>query len=141
MASIHNDIRAALETKLAATSGLPTSIAYENVSFEPTTGVSYIKPKYIPTIRQPAVRGLNPQQRYQGLFKVTIYTPEGNGPATADAFANTIIEAFEATTDIPYTPSGGTTINVSIDYAERQQGFLDSPWYYIPINIGWYTYK
>ena len=141
MASIHNDIRAALETKLAATSGLPTSIAYENVSFEPTTGVSYIQPKYIPTTRQPAVRGLNPQQRYQGLFRINVYTPEGNGPATADAFANTIIEAFEATTDIPYTPSGGTTINVSIDYAERQQGFLDSPWYYIPINIGWYTYK
>jgi hypothetical protein len=141
MASIHNDIRAALEGKLAATSNLPTSIAYENVPFEPTTGTSYLQTSYIPTSRRPSVRGLNPQQRYQGIFSVTVYAPEGNGPATADAFANTIIEAFEATTDIPYTPSGGTTINVSIDYAERQQGFLDSPWYFIPIDIGWYTYK
>jgi len=35
MASIQNDIRAALESHLAATSGLP-SISYENVAFEPT---------------------------------------------------------------------------------------------------------
>ena len=27
------------------------------------------------------------------------------------------------------------------DYAERQQGFLDAPWYYVPINIGWYVYN
>ena len=62
MASIHDDIRAALEIKLAATSNIPTQIAYENVSFEPTTGTSYIKTNFIPTSRRPAVRGLNPQQ-------------------------------------------------------------------------------
>ena len=33
--SIYNDIRAALESHLANTAGLPTGIAYENVSFEP----------------------------------------------------------------------------------------------------------
>ena len=40
MASIYNDIRAALENKLANTANLPTGIAYENVSFSPTTGTS-----------------------------------------------------------------------------------------------------
>ena len=35
MASIYNDIRAALETHLSNVSGIP-SVAYENVSFEPT---------------------------------------------------------------------------------------------------------
>lgn len=140
MASIHNDIRAALESHLSNISGLP-DIAYENVSFDPTTGTSYVKCQYVPTLRRPAVRGLNPQQRYQGIFAVTVYAPEGNGPATADATANTIIEAFEATTDISFTNASSETITLSIDYAERQQGFVDSPWYYIPIDIGWYIYK
>jgi len=139
MASIYNDIRAALENKLATTSNLPLGIAYENVSFSPTTGTDYLQTFFIPTSRRPAVRGLNPQQRYQGIFSVNIYTPEGNGPAAADALANTVLEAFEATTKISY--SGDETITVSIDYAERQQGFLDAPWYYVPINIGWYVYN
>lgn len=136
MASIHDDIRAALEIKLAATSNIPTHIAYENVSFEPTTGTSYIKTNFIPTSRRPAVRGLNPQQRYEGVFRLQVYCPEGNGPATADAFANTLIEAFEATTHITHN-----SITVSVDYAERRQGFLDAPWYYVPVSIGWYCYN
>jgi hypothetical protein len=119
MASIYNDIRAALENKLANTSNLPAGIAYENVSFSPTTGTSYLQTNFLPTLRRPAVRGLNPQQRYDGVFVVTAYTP--------------------ATTKISY--SGDETITVSIDYAERQQGFLDAPWYYVPINIGWYVYN
>jgi hypothetical protein len=83
----------------------------------------------------------NPQQRYQGLYAVTPHTPEKLGPSVADDLSNDIIESFEATTDISFTNSSNETIIVSIDYAERQQGFLDSPWYYVPINIGWYIYK
>ena len=140
MASIHNDIRAALETELSTVPGLP-NIAYENVTFSPVTGQSFMSCKYIPTLRRPAVRGLNPQQRYDGVFAVIAHAPEGNGPAVADDLANKVTEAFEATTKIQYTNTDLETITVSIDYAERQQGFVDSPWYYIPINIGWYIYK
>ena len=140
MASIQNDIRAALESHLAATSGLPY-IAYENVAFEPTTGTSFLKVQYLPTVTRPAVRGLNPQLRYQGVFSVTVFAPEGQGPATADDYANKVIDAFAATTDISFTNGDAETIIVSIDYAERQQGMIDSPWYFVPINIGWYIYK
>ena len=140
MASIHNDIRAALETHISTTANLPT-IAYENVVFEPTTGTSFLRVQYLPTVTRPAVRGLNPQLRYQGVFAVTVFTPEGNGPSTADDYVNKVINAFQATTDISFTNSQSQTIKVSIDYAERQQGLIDSPWYYVPINIGWYIYK
>ena len=140
MASIHNDIRAALETHISTTANLPT-IAYENVVFEPTTGTSFIRVQYLPTVTRPAVRGLNPQLRYQGVFAVTVFTPEGNGPSTADDYVNKVINAFQATTDISFTNSQSQTIKVSIDYAERQQGLIDSPWYHVPINIGWYIYK
>lgn len=140
MASIHNDIRAALETHISNTANLP-DIAYENVAFEPTTGTSFIRVMYLPTVTRPAVRGLNPQLRYQGVFAVTVFTPEGNGPSTADGYVNKVIDAFQATTDISFTNAQSETIKLSIDYAERQQGLIDSPWYYVPINIGWYIYK
>jgi|TARA_Y100000385_G_C12880012_1_gene545358 hypothetical protein len=162
MASIQNHIRAALESKLAATSGIPSGIAFENIPFSPTTGTSYFQTNYLPTLRRPAVRGLNPQQRYDGVFVITAYTPEGYGPKAADDYSDLIATAFEATTHIYYSHSedrllteaeafitledGGrilvdNAIDVSIDYAERQQGFLDAPWYYVPTNIGWYVYN
>ena len=141
MASIYNDIRAALETRLSNISNIP-SIAYENIPFTPVVGTSYVQSKFIPTLRRSAVMGSpSPQQRYQGLYAVTPHTPEKLGPSVADDLSNDIIESFEATTDISFTNSSNETIIVSIDYAERQQGFLDSPWYYVPINIGWYIYK
>ena len=54
---------------------------------------------------------------------------------------NKVIDAFQATTDISFTNAQSETIKLSIDYAERRQGLIDSPWYYVPINIGWYIYK
>jgi hypothetical protein len=138
MASIYDSIRAALEVKLSNVAGIPT-IAYENVSFSPVTGQAFVQPRLIPVTRRPAVRGPNPQQRYDGVFRVFCYVPEGQGPAAADDLANKVIEAFDATTDISFT-SGDTTVIVSVDYAERDNGFVDSPWYYVAVNIGWYIY-
>lgn len=134
MASIYDDIRAALETKLNSVSGVP-SISWENLQFSPTTGQSYVKPRLLPTRREPAVRGLNPQMYYQGVFRVECYVPEGNGPAAGDDLADKIIDAFEAATDVSY---GGTI--VSIRYAERESADIDGPFYMIPVNIGWYIY-
>jgi hypothetical protein len=102
-----------LESKLANIAGIPP-IAFDNVPYDPTTGTSFIKSMYIPVTRVPAVRGLNPSQRYGGIYSVTVYCPEGNGPATADGIANTVIENFEAATDVSLN-----NFNVSIDYAER----------------------
>lgn len=140
MASIHKDIRAALESHLNNTANLP-AIAYENVAFTPVVGTSFIKSQYVPTSTKPAVRGLNPQLRYQGIYSVTVFAPEGAGPNEAEGYINTIIESFEATTDITFTNGDGDTFKVSIDYSERQQGMIDSPWYFTPINIGWFIYN
>ncbi len=135
MASVYDNIRAALEVKLEGIAGIP-SIAWENVSFTRTTGESYVQPRLVPTVREPAHRGLNPQMYYQGLFRVDCYVPEGAGPKAADDLANLIIENFEATTDLS---SGGT--NVSIRYAEREQGISDGAFFMVPVNVGFYTYS
>jgi len=135
MASIYDDIRAALETNLSSVSGLP-SVGWENVQFSPTTGTPYVKPRLIPTRREPAVRGTNPQMFYQGIYRVECYVPEDQGPSAGDELADKIIDAFEAATDVSYS---GTI--VSIRYAEREMADIDGPFYMIPVNIGWYIYK
>ena len=161
MASIYDNIRAALEIKLSTISGVP-SIGWENLQFSPTTGQPYVKPRFLPTRREPAVRGLNPQMYYQGIFRVECYVPEGDGPAAGDALANQIIEALDATSSIYYdnvtdsllteaeaflTLESGKRIlldnvtYVSIRYAERESAEIDGPFYMIPVNIGWYIYS
>ena len=135
MASIYDDIRSALEVKLASITDVP-SIGWENLQFSPTTGQPYLKPRLIPTRREPAVRGVDPQMYYQGIFRIECYVPEGSGPSAGDDLADKIMEAFEATTDV----SQAGTI-VSIRYAEREQADIDGPFYMIPVNIGWYNYR
>jgi hypothetical protein len=139
MSDINRKIRAALETHLSTISGLP-DIAYENVPYEPTTGQSFIRVAYMPTVRRPAVRGLNPQQEYRGLFALNVYAPEGSGPAVCEDIVEKLLEGFEATTDITYN-DGSDDYAVCIDYAERSIGITDAPWYLIPVNIGWFIYN
>lgn len=139
MASIYDDIRGALEKTLADTSGLPTDIAWENVNFVPTTGTAYMQTQLVPTTRTPAVRGLNPQMRYDGFFNIFIHVPEGGGPFLADDYADLVIDAFEATTDISF--AGDTSIILSIDYAQRRLGIHETPFYYTQVEVAWYIYK
>ena len=156
-----NDIRACLDTHLTNTVGIPT-VARQNVPFEPTTGTAFIKADLIPTSRRPAVRGLNPQQRYDGLYSLLICTPEGLGSGAGYDIADILLERFNATTDITYTNPFdgilqentddllkednfrlllGTPTIVSIDYSEVRTSFLDSPFYCTPLTVAWYCYN
>jgi len=135
MSIIYQDIRRGLEQKLSQVSGIP-DIAYENVNYDPTTGTSWVRPMLVPVSRRPATRGTNPQQLYRGIFRVDCFIAEGRGPNLGDQLANSIIEDFEATTDITFNSK-----KISIDYAERGEGRISSPWYFIPVNIGWYIYN
>lgn len=132
--TIINDIRACLDTHLSGTVGIPT-IARQNVPFEPTTGTSYVKADMIPTSRRPAVRGLNPQQRYDGLYSILICTPEGLGPGAGYDIADLLLDRFNATTDI-----SNAGLIISVDYSEVRTSFLDSPFYCTPITVAWYCY-
>jgi len=138
VASVYDDIRAALEYHLSTMADVP-EISYENVSYDPPQGADWLKCQLIPTSRKPAVRGLNPQMRYQGLFTIFCYTPEGIGPSRADDLADKVVDHFEATTDVTH-PSIPAII-ISVDYAEREQGQNKQPYYYTVVNIGWYFYK
>lgn len=147
--SIYNDIRASLEDFLADTPGIP-AIAPQNVLFDTTNGTSFIKTTLVPTLRRPAVRGLNPQLRYDGLFSILICTPQGNGAGAGYDLADTILDRFAPVTDIAYTSHPGhvvghsgptSTLVVSIEYSEVGTSYLDPPFYCTPVTVAWYTYK
>lgn len=140
MASIYKDIRAAFETELAGVTGIP-AISYENLKYDRSVGTQFVEAQLIPTERKPAVRGLNPQHRYEGIFRVVCYVPEGEGPGAADTLSDLVLDAFPAATDISYTNADLTTYNVSLDYSEREAGGLEGSFYYVPVNIGFYIYN
>ena len=133
--SIINDIRACLDTHLAGTVGLP-AVAHQNVPYEPTTGTTFVKVDMVPTSRRPAVRGLNPQQRYDGLYSILICTPENLGPGAGYDVADLLLDRFNATTDISFNG-----LIISVDYSEVRTSFLDSPFYCTPVTIAWYVYN
>jgi hypothetical protein len=160
MAVIYKKIRIALENKLNSISGIPP-IAWENVDYVRTSGTSFIEPMMMPTLREPAHRGLNPQMYYRGVFRINIYTPRSQGASAGETIAETIISNFEATTDIITEENdslltqdddllllqsgdeivlNGLTV-VSIEYADQEQGIPDGSFYVIPLNVGYYIYN
>lgn len=136
MADISADIRSILETQVTQIPQVP-SVAWENVSFVPISGQSYLQVSYLPISRAPAVRGLQPTQRYDVLLSINCYAPEGSGPSVADTLAKNVIGSFEATTSL----TNPNNLTVRIERAERLEGVLDSPWYFIPVNIYCYCYN
>lgn len=135
MAVIYKDIRQALEVRLASITGIP-DISWENDDYTPTTGTNFVQCVFNPVLREPAVRGLNPQQFYTGNFLVNCFTSADEGPGACDTLANLIIENFEATTDL--TANGKT---ISIRSAERRMGYKDGAFYMVPVVIYWYIYS
>jgi hypothetical protein len=161
MSIVYDDIRAALEVTLASIPNMPP-IAWENKSFTPDTAVGYIQVRQLPTARRPTVRGINPQQRYQGVFQLLVKMPENKGPNPSQIVVAALIKAFEATTDVVYSNTSNSLLlesgsslllqdgsrvlldqitYVTIDYTEQVGGFTDSPFYTIPVNVNWYSYK
>jgi hypothetical protein len=138
--TIINDIRACLDYRLntAVLGSLP--IANQNQKFVPTTNQPFLKTTFVPTLRRPAVVGLNPQQRYDGIYNIVVCTPEGEGSGQAYDISDTLLGLFEATTDVFHPNYPSTDVIVHISYSELDNSFLDSPYFCTPINITWYAY-
>jgi hypothetical protein len=133
--SVYNNIRAALEVKLSDIENIP-SIQFENTSFNPTTGTPFLTASLFPTSRRPSEVGSNPFNRYQGLFSISVATPENNGPKQNQDICNLILAAYPAgTQELEF----GEQL-VRIEYTEQLGSFRDSPWFITPINVGWYAY-
>lgn len=132
--SIVNDIRATLDTALSQVSELP-DIAYENAPFEQVAGVPHLRTSFFLTARRPAVRGPNPQHRYQGLYQITVAIPSDIGTGSALEYADLLLTEFDGSSDVV-----GADVTVSIEYAELGAGVFSEPFYLLPVQVGWYVY-
>lgn len=131
---ITNDIRATLDTALNSASGLP-AIAFENAPFEQLADTPHLRTSFFLTSRRPAVRGPNPQHRYQGLYQVTVAVPTDTGTGAALDYADLILTEFDGSSDIV-----GSEVTVSIEYAELGSPVFSDPFYLLPVQIAWYVY-
>jgi hypothetical protein len=137
--SIYSNIRVALESNVTNVTGVPSSgnISWENVRFEPTTGSKWIRSTFRPTRRRPLDVTAKGLQRYDGLFLVDIFIPEGGGPSEADTLADNVVNSFEAGTIL--TANGQ---EVMIEHAEISEALNeDSPWYQVPVTIKWKAFN
>jgi len=130
---ILHDIRATMDTALAAVSGLP-DIAFENAPFEQNAGTPHLRASLFLTSRRPATRGPDPQNRYQGIYQVVVAVPTDQGAGAAMDYADLIMTEFDGSSDIDGTPT------VSIEYSETSGAVFSDPFYLLPVNIAWYVY-
>lgn len=133
--SKYNDIRAALDNKLASATMLPT-IVWQNTPYDPDPDTPFIRVTYSPTSRRPSTVGYNPEQRYQGVYTILICTPKNRGPQAGLIYADIVTSLFDATTDLHYG-----SVFVSIDYSEVSLSYLDDPYFCTPITVGWHSYN
>lgn len=137
--SVYGDIRSALESQVANISGVPSAAnrAWQNVQFTPTTGTSWIRMTFQPTRRRPQDVTADGLQRFDGLFLIDIFSPEGNGPAAAETLADATVDAFEAGTVLS---ANGQVL--MIEYAEIDRApNQDSPWFQVPVTIKWKVFN
>lgn len=135
MSDVYDEIQTILEDTLSNIPDIP-DIAWENVDYTPTTGVPWVKPRFLPNTREASVLGPDPLQYYQGIFLVDCLLPENAGRKAGSELVSKIIDAFDASDDL--TVDNNT--HVLIRYAERDQGIIDGPYYRITVRIGWQSY-
>lgn len=135
--SLHGDIRAALESRLALTPGLPTARAWESVSFDPPAiSVPYVRATLQPLSSRPATIGNSPLYRHEGLFLIDLFYPSGTGPGDAEAMADVVRARF---------PVPGTLAKngqpVLVRYAERGAGLPADGRYLVPVTVAWRAFS
>jgi len=97
-------IRAALESALATyATGAGLGVAYENVPFTPTEGVTYLRAFLLPAATASDDLG-RAHRRFEGVFQVSICLPLGTGPAAGEAILAALGAAYVPAT--PITRSG-----------------------------------
>ena len=124
-----SSIRAAFVTKLQTFTGLP-SVAWENVPFTPTAGVTYIAPFLLPGEPFQAEIGTAGINRHSGVYQISIFAPAGGGMAAINTLAGSLCDHFKRGTALSY---GGVTVTVQKAYQSPMQQETDRV--HIPITI------
>ena len=129
MTSTYNDIRAAIEGRIATEMALSPSypVAYENVPFTPPNNLPWVQVKLTfgdnnyGTLQAPSV-GFN---RQNGLITIGIFTPVGVGAAANYTIAERVKDLFDRQTvsSIIFDPASGPNV---ITPSEPESAFFQT---------------
>lgn len=140
MASVYQNIRGALQSALAAISGLPT-IVYESQDYSPNPGTPFITAALVPGSGRPASMGPSHAVLHEGSFEINVVWPRkrdgvASGTGPAEAIADSIKAAFHVSNVFTLND-----VTVRTRYAERIGAAMIEPdWLRLPIRVSWYSY-
>jgi hypothetical protein len=139
--SAFTSARKALEAQLAGTAGIPADagvprIAWDNVEFKVPNKLAWLRSTFQPIDRRTVAVGANAPYLHQGLYLIDCYAALNGGPNAADALADLVLARFSHGLGLT---DGGYTVRIR--YAERNQGIVDAPWYFVPVTVSWYLYE
>ena len=114
-------------------------IAWQNLSYTPMVGHTYLRPKLFPNRTDVGAVGVNAPRRHRGLYQVSVYGAVDVG--LADTWiADAIIEHFNA----EVLERNGVRVRIgsfdgSASVPSRLSSFREGEWNVIPVTIPWWN--
>ena len=126
MSAPDSSIESAFSAKLLTLATLP-SVAWPNVPFTPTVGVTFLKPHLLqgePFQREIGTAGIN---EHGGIYQISIFTPAGNGPLESNTLRDALINHFKRGTVLTYNGVSTTVIKAFSGAKMEETDFLHTP--------------
>jgi len=131
-------IQTLLDTQVATVADLPTLIT-ENMFTEKTITTTlaaqktaYTRTSLLPSETEPFTLGTAGEDRYQGLYQVSLFYPEGDLVEGSNVMADRIIAKYTRSTLLT---DGSVTVRIWRSW--REIGIQSSFWYHLPVTVRW----
>lgn len=126
-------VQQALLTKFKADYGtaFANQIAYENLAFTPPKGKPWLSVHFMPADSSVATLGANGRDTENGIFQISLYTPQGVGEASIRQTVNAFRVSFKPQV---LTFEGQP---VSIISRSRANGGTRDGFYVVPFTVRW----
>jgi len=119
---LFTDIQAALDKRLATTSGLP-SVAWENILFKPVKGTTFIRPVVLSATSTMETLEAKLQSN-PGIYQIDIFVDTEKGPAAYNTLVDTIFDHFKETNTLIED-----TTEVWLQAISRSPAIRDESWF------------
>lgn len=127
-------IQNALTTQLLTVQNLPSRAA-PNVAFKPSLGKPWVRDTFMPVESQVGAIGIDGYDNPQGLYQIDVFCPQNQTNATALAYVDSILEAFERGTILE---TGGNQLTILKSFMKSP---LNHPEFFgIPVMVKWIVY-
>lgn len=124
-------IEAALEERLLNLQNSPP-VAWEDVAFEPTTGLGYLRVHHLHNHPRDLFLEGGPAE-LPGIFQVDVVWPAGRGKVEAKQMAEKVAALFAP---VQALDAGNHRIELTQTPAIAG-GMPDEGWYMVPVSINW----